>query len=73
METAFREIRNRHRHLICEANDGTGEVMTLGPHRSIYLFQVPVGGTFTVIRGDCQSIIKRNPAAFAVAEEILVA
>ena len=56
MEGAFREIRNGHRHLLCEANDCTGEVRTVGPHHSTYLFQIPVGGTFTVIRDNCQSL-----------------
>ena len=73
MEGAFREIRNGHRHLLCEANDCTGEVRTVGPHHSTYLFQIPVGGTFTVIRDNCQSLIKRDATTFAVDREFVVA
>lgn len=73
MVSFFKEIRNLHEHLICTANDSTGEVKTQGPHKSEYIFTLPIGSTFTVVRGNCKSIIRRTPTAFTVTEEILVA
>ena len=64
----FREIRNSDNRLICMANDSTGEVETQGPHHSSYIFSIPIGGTFTVVRGNLKSLVTRTATAFFVAD-----
>ena len=68
MREGFRELRNRKRQLLCIANDGTGEVETQGPHKSSYSFNIPVGGTFTVVRDNVVSLVTRTPTNFTVAD-----
>lgn len=55
------------------ANDSTGEVETQGPHRSSYIFSIPIGGTFIVVRGDLKSLVTRTATAFTVADYALAA
>ena len=62
----FREIRNSDNRLLCMANDSTGEVETQGPHRSSYIFSIPIGGTFTVVRENLKSLVTRTATAFTV-------
>nr|DAX90752.1 MAG TPA: hypothetical protein [Caudoviricetes sp.] len=45
----------------------------MGPHRSSYVFSIPVDGSFTVVFGNCKSKIKRTATAFTVTEEVTVA
>lgn len=68
MREGFRELRNRNQQLLCIANDGTGEVETQGPHKSSYNFNIPVGGTFTVVRGNIVSLVTRTATTFIVAD-----
>ena len=68
MREGFRELRNRNRQLLCIANDGTGEVETQGPHKSSYCFSIPIGGTFTVVRGNVISLVTRTETTFIVAD-----
>lgn len=68
--TRFRELRNKRRHLLCCVDDMTGMVETEGPHKSQYLFHVPVGGTFTVIRDDVTSLVTRTATKFIVIDTI---
>lgn len=67
MKEGFRELRNSNRHLLCIANDETGEVETQGPHKSSYNFNIPIGGTFTVVRDNVVSQITRTATTFIVA------
>jgi len=55
------------------ANDSTGEVETQGPHRSSYIFSIPVGGTFTVVRDNLKSLVTRTATAFTVADYTITA
>ena len=50
------------------ANDSTGEVETQGPHHSSYIFSIPIGGTFTVVRDNLKSLVTRTATAFVVAD-----
>lgn len=68
MKAGFRELRNHNRQLLCFANDGTGEVETQGPHKSSYSFNIPVGGTFTVVRDNTVSLVTRTETNFTVAD-----
>lgn len=70
MREGFRELRNSNSQLLCVANDGTGEVETQGPHKSSYIFCIPVGGTFTVVRGNTVSLVTRTSTAFTVADAL---
>lgn len=69
----FRELRNSDNRLLCMANDNTGEVETQGPHRSSYIFSIPVGGTFTVVRDNLKSLVTRTATSFTVADYALAA
>lgn len=73
MNEGFREIRNRNNRLLCMANDSTGEVETQGPHHSSYIFTIPIGGTFTVVRDSLKSLVTRTATAFTVADYALAA
>ena len=73
IEEGFREIRNSDNRLLCKANDSTGEVETQGPHRSSYIFSIPIGGTFTVVRDNLKSLVTRTATAFTVADYTLAA
>lgn len=73
IEEGFREIRNSDNRLLCMANDSTGEVETQGPHHSSYIFYIPVGGTFTVVRDDLRSLVTRTATAFTVEDYALAA
>lgn len=64
----FKELRNREGRLLCRADDRTGVVETEGPHKSRYVFTIPVGGTFTVTRGSVVSVVTRTAAAFVVVD-----
>ena len=55
------------------ANDNTGEVETQGPHHSSYIFSIPIGGTFTVVRDNLKSLVTRTATAFTVADYALAA
>ncbi len=54
-------------------NDSTGEVETQGPHHSSYIFSIPIGGTFTVVRDNLKSLVTRTATAFTVADYVLAA
>lgn len=62
----LRDLRNNEDRLLCKANDATGDVETEGPHKSWYIFNIPVGGSFTVIRGKTKSLITRTATEFVV-------
>lgn len=66
MSSNYRELRNSENHLLCRADDITGTVETKGPHKTSYLFAIPVGGAFTVIRGRIRSLITRTDSKFIV-------
>ena len=70
MREGFRELRNSNSQLLCVANDGTCEVQTQGPHKSSYNFKIPIGGTFTVVRGNVISLVTRTASTFTVADTI---
>lgn len=70
MREGFRELRNSNSQLLCVANDGTGEVETQGPHKSSYNFKIPIGGTFTVVRGNVISLVTRTASTFTVADTV---
>lgn len=70
MREGFRELRNSNSQLLCVANDSTGEVETQGPHKSSYNFVIPIGGTFTVVRGHMISLVTRTASTFTVADTI---
>ena len=55
------------------ANDSTGEVETKGTHHASYSFNIPIGGTFTVIRDNLKSIVTRTAAVFTVADYAIAA
>ncbi len=65
-EKRFREIRNSDNRLLCVVNDSTGEVETRGPHHSSYIFNIPIGGTFTVVRDNLKSLVTRTTTTFTV-------
>ena len=69
----FREIRNSANRLLCMANDSTGEIETQGPHHSSYIFSIPVGDTFTVVRDNLKSLVTRTATAFTVADYAIAA
>lgn len=73
IETKLRELRNSRHKLLCMVNDCTGKVETEGPHHSSYIFIIPVGGTFTVIRDNLISLITRTATEFTVADNELAA
>jgi len=64
--STLRELRNNEERLLCKANDATGDVETEGPHKSWYLFNIPVGSSFIVIRGKTKSLITRTATKFVV-------
>lgn len=68
MNINLREIRNSENRLLCKADDVTGTVETEGPHKTSYHFLIPVGGTFTVIRGSVQSFVTRTDSKFIVID-----
>lgn len=73
IEEGFRELRNSENRLLCMANDSTGEVETQGPHRSSYIFNIPIGGTFTVVRDNLKSLVTRTATRFTVADFAIAA
>lgn len=73
MGERLREIRNSDNRLLCMVNDSTGEVKTQGPHHSSYIFSIPIGGTFTVVRDNLKSLVTRTDTAFTVADYTLAA
>ena len=54
--------------MLCLANAVTGEVETQGPHKAQYIFCLPIGGTFTVIRDNVKSLVTRTATEFTVAD-----
>lgn len=64
--SSFRELRNSENKLLCTANDSTGQIKTEGPHKSVYVFEIPIGGSFTVDRGTVQSVVTRTEKKFVV-------
>lgn len=66
ISSQVRELRNGEDRLLCKANDATGEVETIGPHKTSYIFSIPIGGTFTVIRGNTKSLVTRTSIEFIV-------
>lgn len=71
--SSFRELRNSENKLLCTANDRTGQIKTEGPHKSVYMFEIPIGGSFTVDRGTVQSVVTRTEKQFVVKNRKLVA
>ena len=69
----LRELRNDENRLLCRANDVTGIIETEGPHKSIYVFNIPVGCAFTVIRGKTKSRIIRTATKFVVENQRIAA
>ena len=65
------EVRSSKNHLLCKANDMTGNIETEGPHKSTYRFNIPIGGSFTVTRGNITSLVTRNVTGFTVADSII--
>jgi len=63
-------VENR---LLCKADDATGAVETEGPHKISYLFIIPVGGTFTVVRGSVKSLVTRTASKFIVNDYLIAA
>lgn len=55
------------------ANDCTGEIETQGPHHSSYVFNIPIGGTFTVVRNNLKSLVTRTATAFTVSDYAIAA
>ena len=53
------------------ANDSMGEVETQWPHHSSYIFSIPIGGAFTVVRDNLKSLVTRTATAFTVADYTL--
>ena len=66
----MRELRSSHDHLLCKVNDYTGDVETIGPHKTSYVFNIPIGGTFTVTRGCIVSYVTRTASIFTVKDQI---
>ena len=73
MSSYLRELRNSENRLLCKADDVTGAVKTEGPHKTSYLFVIPVGGTFTVVRGSVQSLVTRTDSKFIVNDHHIAA
>ncbi len=67
------ELRNRDNRLLCLANAATGEVETQGPHKAQYIFCIPIGGTFTVVRDNVKSLVTRTATKFTVADYAVAA
>lgn len=68
IDSELREVRSSKNHLLCKANDETGDVETEGPHKMAYRFNVPIGGSFTVTRGSIISKVTRTATGFIVAD-----
>ena len=68
IDSDLREVRSSKNHLLCKANDETGDVETEGPHKMAYRFNIPVGGSFTVTRGSIISKVTRTATGFIVAD-----
>ena len=68
IDCALKEIRSSKNHLLCKANDKTGDVETEGPHKMAYRFNIPVGGSFIVTRGSVISKVTRIATGFIVAD-----
>lgn len=64
------DVRSSNNHLLCRANDLTGDIETEGPHKSTYRFNIPIGGSFTVTRGNITSLVTRTAAGFTVADSL---
>ena len=64
----LREVRSSKNHLLCKANDETGDVETEGPHNPAYHFKIPIGGSFTITRGSITSRVTRTATGFIVAD-----
>ena len=73
IDIKLRELRNDENRLLCRANDATGTIETEGPHKSIYIFSIPVGFSFTVIRGTTKSNITRTATMFIVENQRVAA
>ncbi|GAB1360711.1 hypothetical protein MASR1M31_25360 [Porphyromonadaceae bacterium] len=72
ISSSRRELRNLENRLLCKADDVTGTVEAEGPHKMRYLFVIPVGGTFTVIRGGVQSLVTRTDSKFIIRDNHIV-
>ncbi len=68
IDSDLREVRSSKNHLLCKANDKTGDVETEGPHKTAYRFNIPIGGSFTVTRGSITSKVTRTATGFIVAD-----
>lgn len=68
IDTPEQELRNSNNHLLCKTNIRSGDIETEGPHKSIYRFNIPIGGSFTVTRGSITYTIKRESIGFSVAD-----
>lgn len=66
----YRDIRNSKGRLLCKANDQSGMVETVGPHKSSCQFSVPIGGSFTVTRENVISRVTRTETAFIVVDTV---
>jgi hypothetical protein len=73
IDSKLRELRNDENRLLCRADDATGTVETEGPHKSVYIFSIPVGFSFTVIRGNTKSNVTRTTAMFIVENQRIAA
>lgn len=63
-----REVRSIKNHLLCKANDESGDVETEGPHKMAYHFNIPIGGSFTVTCGSIVSKVTRTATGFIVSD-----
>ena len=73
IDSKLRELRNDENRLLCKADDVTGTVETEGPHKSIYIFSIPVGFSFTIIRGNTKSNVTRTATMFIVENQRIAA
>lgn len=73
IESKLRELRNDENRLLCRADDTTGTIETEGPHKSTYIFSIPVGFSFTVIRGNTKSNVTRTTTMFIVENQRIAA
>ena len=64
----YRDIRNSKGRLLCKANDQSGMVETEGSHKSVYKFNIPIGGSFTVTRENIISRVTRTKTTFIVED-----
>ena len=67
----YRDIRNSKGRLLCKANDQSGMVETEGSHKSVYKFNIPIGGSFTVTRENIISRVTRTKTTFIVEDTVV--